>query len=70
MKEVLKRANSPTPAFFRKLRNTGLMLTSISASVLARQDLFPHAIVTIAGYAAVGGAVLSAVCQLVKENEQ
>jgi hypothetical protein len=69
MKEVLKRAGSPTPAFFRRLRNTGLVLTSISASVLARSELFPGTVVTIAGYAAVGGAVLSGVCQLVKKEE-
>jgi hypothetical protein len=70
MKEVMKRANSPTPAFFRKLRNTGLALTSLSAAFLSTPDLLPGIMVTIAGYAAVGGAVLSAVCQLVKENEQ
>ncbi|MES2332642.1 MAG: hypothetical protein V4539_23750 [Bacteroidota bacterium] len=70
MKEVMKRASSPTPAFFRKLRNIGLLLTSLSAALLGSPGQLPPFVVTIAGYAAVGGAVLSAVCQLVKKNEQ
>jgi hypothetical protein len=70
MKEVIERAGAPTPSFFRKLRNIGIALTGISAAILTSPVSLPALLISIAGYAAVGGAVLGAVSQLVKKEEQ
>jgi hypothetical protein len=70
MKEVIERAGSPTPSFFRKLRNIGIALTGISAAILTSPVSLPALLISIAGYAAVGGAVLGAVSQLVKKEEE
>ncbi|MES2330117.1 MAG: hypothetical protein V4539_10980 [Bacteroidota bacterium] len=69
MKEVIKRASSPTPSFFVKLRNIGLGLASVSAAILTAPVTLPGAIITVAGYAAVIGSVIGAVSQLVKKEE-
>lgn len=69
MKEVLKRASSSPPPFFRRLRNLGVALVSISAAILTAPVSLPTLLVTFAGYAAVAGSVLSAVCQLVQSDE-
>ena len=66
---ILERFNAPTPSFFVKLRNIGLILASISAAILAAPVTLPLAIVTAAGYAAVGGAVISAVSQITTNRE-
>ena len=66
---VLERINAPTPQFFKRLRNYGLVLTAISAAILAAPVALPIAIVTAAGYAAVGGAVISAVSQVTTNRE-
>ena len=66
---VLERINAPTPQFFKRLRNYGLALSAISAAILAAPVALPLAIVTVAGYAAVGGAVISAVSQVTTNRE-
>ena len=69
MKEVIKRASSPTPSFFVKLRNVGLALASVSAAILTVPVVLPGVLVTVAGYAAVVGSAIGAVSQLVKKEE-
>jgi hypothetical protein len=69
MKEVIKRVSSPTPSFFVKLRNIGLVLASMSAAILTAPIAFPGVIITVAGYAAVVGSAIGAVSQLVKKEE-
>lgn len=69
MKEVINRAKTPPPPFFRKLRNIGMALAGISAAILTAPVTLPATLVTIAGYAAVAGGVLGAVSQLVKKEE-
>jgi uncharacterized membrane protein HdeD (DUF308 family) len=61
---VIKRAKAPTPKFFRILRAIGLALLAISASVIAAPVVLPVAVVSIAGYIAVAGGVISAVSQI------
>ncbi|MEJ1934147.1 hypothetical protein WDZ92_28455 [Nostoc sp. NIES-2111] len=69
MKEVINRAKTPPPPFFRKLRNIGVALAGISAAILTAPVTLPATLVTLAGYAAVAGGVLGAVSQLVKTEE-
>ncbi|NDP21193.1 MAG: hypothetical protein GZ091_08945 [Paludibacter sp.] len=61
---VIKRAKAPTPKFFRILRAIGLALLAISGSVIAAPVVLPVAVVSIAGYIAVAGGVISAISQV------
>jgi uncharacterized membrane protein HdeD (DUF308 family) len=61
---IVERVKSPTPKFFRVLRSIGLALLAISGSVIAAPVALPVAVVTVAGYLAVAGGVISAVSQI------
>lgn len=61
---TIQRAKAPTPKFFKILRNIGLVLATIGASAITVPIALPAAVVSIAGYLAVAGSVLSAVSQL------
>lgn len=65
---IVQRASSPTPRFFKTLRNIGLALASISAVIISAPIALPAAIVTAAGYVAVAGGVIGAVSQLTVDN--
>jgi uncharacterized membrane protein HdeD (DUF308 family) len=61
---LLERAQAPTPKFFRILRSIGLALLAISGSVIAAPVVLPAAVVSVAGYMAVAGGVITAVSQM------
>jgi hypothetical protein len=61
---IIERATAPTPKFFKKLRNIGLILAAISTTIVTAPIALPAAVITAAVYAAVGSAVLSAVSQV------
>ena len=61
---VVERAKAPTPKFFKVLRTIGLALLAVSGSIVAAPVALPAGVVTVAGYAAVAGGVLSAVSQI------
>src|SRR6187397_17973 len=61
---IIERAAAPTPKFFKKLRNIGLILAAISTTIVTAPIALPAAVITIAGYLAVGSAVLGAVSQV------
>ena len=61
---IVERAKAPTPKFFRVLRSIGLALLAISGSIVAAPVALPAAVVSVAGYVAVAGGVLSAVSQI------
>jgi hypothetical protein len=60
----MDRLLSPTPSFFQKLRNIGLVLAAVSAAIVATPVAVPAIVTTIAGYLAVAGTVLGAVSQI------
>ncbi|MGL1885474.1 MAG: DUF5675 family protein [Reichenbachiella sp.] len=66
--KVINRMKSPTPKLFRILRNIGLSLAAASAAILASPIALPAALITAAGYIAVGGSILSAVSQATVES--
>jgi uncharacterized membrane protein HdeD (DUF308 family) len=66
---IVERAKAPTPKFFRVLRSIGLALLAISGSVIAAPVVLPVAVVTVAGYVAVAGGVISAVSQMTVDDE-
>lgn len=69
--EIVKRITSKTPKFFKKIRLVGLILASASAAVLATPVVLPTTLVTVAGYVALAGGVMTAVSQtaVLKEPE-
>jgi uncharacterized membrane protein HdeD (DUF308 family) len=66
---VVERAKAPTPKFFKILRAIGLALLTISGSVIAAPIVLPVTVVTVAGYLAVAGGVISAVSQLTVDDK-
>jgi uncharacterized membrane protein HdeD (DUF308 family) len=66
---VIKRVKSPTPKFFKVLRNIGLVLAAVGGTILTAPISLPVAVVTIGGYVAVAGGVLSAVSQLTTKED-
>jgi uncharacterized membrane protein YeiH len=61
---LIERAKAPIPKFFRILRSVGLALLAISGSVIAAPVALPAVVVSVAGYVAVAGGVISAVSQM------
>lgn len=61
---IIDRAKAPTPKFFRILRSIGLVLLTISGTIIAAPVALPVALVSAAGYVAVAGGVISAISQL------
>ncbi len=67
---IQERAKAPTPKFFKVLRTIGLSLLAISGSIMAAPIALPAAVVTVAGYVAVAGGVISAVSQVTVEDSK
>ena len=66
---VLERAQAPTPKFFKVLRSIGLVLGSVGGIILTAPVGLPAAVVTIGGYVAVAGGVLTAVRQVTVDEQ-
>jgi hypothetical protein len=64
MKKIIRRATAPTPKFFKVLRNIGLTLAAVGGTILAAPVALPTIVITIGGYVAVAGGVLTAASQL------
>jgi hypothetical protein len=70
MKTITKRMKRETPSFFKKVRNTGLTLAALSATIIAAPVALPAVIIKVAGYLAVAGGVMSTVSQAAVKNEK
>ena len=71
--KLLDRLKSPTPKFFKKLRNIGIALVSVGSALLAAPISLPVIVITIAGYLIVAGTVATTVSQAVvtdNDNEE
>ncbi|MEY3501787.1 MAG: hypothetical protein RL308_3460 [Bacteroidota bacterium] len=66
---IVERTKAPTPKFFKILRSIGLALLAISGTVVAAPIVLPATVVTVAGYMAVAGGVISAVSQMTVTEE-
>ena len=69
MKKIINRAKAPTPKFFKVLRTVGMALAAVGGTILAAPIALPAVVVTVAGYAAVAGGVLSAVSQITVDDK-
>lgn len=58
-----ERLNAPTPSFFKKLRNVGLILGSIAGAIIAAPVALPAVVISTAGYLALAAGVASAISQ-------
>ena len=67
--KIIERIKAPTPKFFKILRSIGLALLAISGTVVAAPIVLPVTVVTVAGYMAVAGGVISAVSQMTVDDE-
>ena len=67
-----ERVCAPTPKFFQKIRNIGLVLAAVSGTVLAAPVAMPLIVMKLAGYLGVASMVASAVSQtaVCEEPEQ
>ena len=63
MKKIVERIQEPTPKFFKKIRNIGLVLTAISGVIATAPVSLPTIVVSVAGYLAVAGGIASAISQ-------
>jgi hypothetical protein len=66
---LIQRVQSPTPNFFKKVRNGGLIFATLSASLLAAPIALPPVLLKIAGYLTVAGGVASAVSQATTDTD-
>ena len=67
-KTTFKRLKSPTPKFYRVLRNIGLGLVAAGGVLVTAPVAIPAMIVTVGGYLIVAGSVATAVAQTVVEK--
>jgi uncharacterized membrane protein YeiH len=67
--KLVERIKAPTPKFFKILRSIGLALLAISGTIVAAPIVLPVTVVTVAGYMAVAGGVISAVSQMTVDDE-
>ncbi|MFH4967494.1 hypothetical protein V8G61_04740 [Gaetbulibacter sp. M240] len=62
---LIQRYKSPTPKFFKRLRNIGIALATAGGAILAAPIALPAIVTTIAVYVSLAGTVATAVSQAV-----
>ena len=66
---LAERVMAPTPKFFKTLRTIGIVIGLVGASILASPVVLPAAIVTVGGYLALAGSIVTGVSQTAVEKE-
>lgn len=69
VQEFKQRLKSPTPKFFRKLRNIGIPVAAVATTIATAPIALPAVLVKIAAYLAVAGTTISVASQATKEGE-
>lgn len=67
---ILERMKSPTPKFFKIVRNIGLALAAAGGAIIAAPVALPAVVITVGGYLVVAGSVAVAVSQAVVEGPE
>ncbi len=67
--ELIHRLVAPTPPFFQKVRNIGLLLTAIASAVFGLPVALPEFINDIAGGIAIAGTVMASIGQSAVKDE-
>jgi ABC-type xylose transport system permease subunit len=60
---LAQRVVAPTPKFFRLLRTIGVVVGLVGASILASPVALPAVVVTLGGYLALAGTIVTGVSQ-------
>ena len=68
MKKIIRRWKAPTPRFFKKVRNYGLLLSAVSAVITTAVIPLPALLINLAGYTALAGGIASALSQTAVED--
>jgi ABC-type xylose transport system permease subunit len=66
---LIQRVVAPTPKFFRLLRTIGVVIGLVGGAILASPVALPAAIVTVGGYLALAGSIVTGVSQTAVEKE-
>lgn len=67
---ILDRMKSPTPKFFKIVRNVGLALVAAGGAIIAAPVTLPVIVITVGGYLIAAGSVAVAVSQAVIEGPE
>lgn len=67
---IIQRIQSPTPKFFRILRNIGLGLVAAGGVLVAAPVSIPAGLIALGGYLIVAGSVATAVAQTAVEEKK
>lgn len=68
--KILDRLKSPTPKFYRRLRNIGLGLIVAGGAIIASPVALPVVVGSLASYLIVAGSVATAVAQSVTADRK
>lgn len=66
---LIQRLTSPTPTFFKTVRTIGLVIGAIGAGILASPVALPAVVISIGGYLALAGGIITTVSQTAVEKE-
>jgi hypothetical protein len=67
---IIQRIQSPTPKFFKILRNIGLGLAAAGGVLVTAPVSIPAGLITLGGYLIVAGTVATAVAQTAVEEKK
>ncbi|WP_228420397.1 hypothetical protein [Chryseobacterium sp. 5_R23647] len=67
---LASRIASPTPKWFRVVRNIGLSLSAIGGALVAAPVALPATLVAFGGYLLLGGTIIGAVSQTAISSEE
>jgi hypothetical protein len=68
--KLIERLKEPTPPFFKRLRNIGIILAATGGAILAAPVTLPSILVSIATYLAIAGTVATTVSQAVVSDKK
>lgn len=69
--KIINRFKSPTPKFYKHLRNIGLGFASIGGMILTAPVSLPASLITLGGYILLAGGITSTIAQsVVHENHE
>jgi hypothetical protein len=68
--KLIERLKEPTPPFFKRLRNIGIILAATGGAILAAPVTLPSILLSIATYLAIAGTVATTVSQAVVSDKK
>ena len=66
---LAQRVMAPTPKFFKTLRAIGVVIGLVGDAVLASPVALPAVVVTVGGYLALAGSIVTGVSQTAVNKE-